>query len=95
MAPATGVPAATTNQSWIVIQGRQFFPKEATLSPGSTVVFYNADSEPQRVRSQDGSLDTGILAAGKASAPITVTGTGTINLSSTTHPEMAGVLNVR
>ncbi|MEB3328393.1 MAG: hypothetical protein VKQ33_04095 [Candidatus Sericytochromatia bacterium] len=93
--PTAGVPAATANQSWIVIQGRQFFPREATVSPGSTVVFYNADSEPQRVRSLDGAIDTGILAAGKASAPITVTGPGTFNLSSALHPEMVGVLNVR
>ncbi|MEB3221148.1 MAG: hypothetical protein VKS61_03625, partial [Candidatus Sericytochromatia bacterium] len=94
-APAAGVPAQAANQAWIVIQGRQFFPREATVDAGNSVVFYNADTEAHAVRSVDGTVDTGSLSPGKASAPVALTTPGALQVTCTTHPGMAGSITVR
>ena len=55
---------------------RSFNPNPAAVPPGKTVVWHNVDSETHRVRLDDGRLDTGNIAAGAFSAPMTLAAAG-------------------
>lgn len=70
---------------------RSFAPNPADAG-GRTVVFRNADTIVHRVRLNDGSIDTGNIAPGATSRPVTMPASGT-NYHCSIHPDMIGAIN--
>ena len=75
----------------VAINGAQSFsPNPATLPAGQRIVWHNIDTVTHRVVLNDGSCDSGNLAPGASSQPMTVD-TGGYHCS--IHPEMIGSIN--
>jgi plastocyanin len=86
--PATGVVTINVVRE----NGAQSFsPNPATLPAGQMVVWHNIDSVTHRVVLNNGSLDTGDLASGASSQPMSInTGSGPYHCS--IHPSMVGTI---
>jgi plastocyanin len=77
----------------VAISGAQSFsPNPATLPAGVQVVWHNVDSVTHRVVLDNGSVDTGNLAPGASSQPMTIGASGAPYHCSI-HPEMIGSIN--
>jgi len=77
----------------VAINGAQSFsPNPATLTSGQRIVWHNIDSIRHRVVLNDGSMDTGNLAPGASSQPMTIGAQGAPYHCSI-HPEMIGSIN--
>ena len=94
-APTT--PTATTSNGVVTIDivrdngAQSFSPNPATLPAGQTVVWHNVDGITHRVVLNSGSLDTGDLAPGASSRPMSInTGGGPYHC--TIHPSMVGTI---
>lgn len=72
--------------------GAQSFSPNPAVAGGQTVVFRNADSVVHRVQLNDGTIDTGNLAPGATSQPVTMPTSGT-NYHCTLHPDMIGAVS--
>ncbi len=72
---------------------RSFSPDPATVPSGQTVVWRNRDTTTHRVVLDDRGLDTGNIAAGAFSAPMTLAVPGPYHCS--IHPEMIGAITDR
>lgn len=84
-------PAGAITINVVGINGNQSFsPNPATVPTGQTVVWHNVDTTTHRVVLNDGKLDTGNLAPGAFSQPMTFGGPGPYHCS--IHPEMVGTL---
>jgi plastocyanin len=70
--------------------GRSFSPNPSTVPPGQTVAWHNVDSTTHRVVLNNGALDTGNIAPGRFSAPMTLTAPVPYHCS--IHPEMVGTI---
>ena len=96
MTPST--PSAAGNAqivtvNVVAIRGAQSFsPNPATLPAGVQVVWHNVDSITHRVVLDNGSVDTGNLAPGASSQPMTIGASGAPYHCSI-HPEMIGSIN--
>ena len=87
-------PGGIVTVSVVAINGAQSFsPNPATLPTGQRIVWHNIDSVTHRVVLNDGSFDSGNLAPGASSAPMTITSTGAAYHCSI-HPEMVGSVNM-
>ena len=74
------------------VDGAQSFsPNPATLPAGQRVVWHNVDSITHRVVLNDGSLDTGNLAPGASSQPMSIN-TVTEPYHCSIHPSMVGTI---
>ena len=69
-----------------------FSPNPATLPAGQMIVWHNVDGITHRVVLNDGTLDTGNLAPGASSQPMTLRGSGS-QYHCSIHPEMIGSIN--
>src|SRR5678810_960660 len=69
---------------------QSFSPNPATVPTGQTVVWHNIDTTTHRVVLNDGKLDTGNLAPGAFSQPMTLGAPGPYHCS--IHPDMVGTL---
>ena len=69
---------------------QSFSPNPATIPAGQTVVWHNIDTTTHRVVLNDGRLDTGNLAPGAFSQPMTLAAPGPYHCS--IHPDMIGAL---
>lgn len=86
--PATG---DTVTIDIVAINGEQSFsPNPATVPDGRTVVWRNVDSTTHRVVLNDRSVDTGNLAPGASSQPMTLTSASGGPYHCSIHPEMVG-----
>lgn len=90
-------PTPTTSNGIVTINivrdngAQSFSPNPATLPAGQMVVWRNVDSITHRVVLNSGSLDTGDLAAGASSQPMSInTGSGPYHCS--IHPSMVGTI---
>jgi plastocyanin len=89
-APGTA-PIVTVNV--VAIRGAQSFsPNPATLPAGVQVVWHNIDSTTHRVVLDNGAVDTGNLAPGASSQPMTIGASGA-PYHCAIHPEMIGSIN--
>ncbi len=68
---------------------QSFSPNPATLPAGQMVVWHNIDTVVHRVVLNDGSVDTGDLAAGAASRPMIINAGG---YHCSIHPSMVGTV---
>ena len=84
-AEATGVDAEIVDFS--------FSPGELSIEVGSTVTWRNGGEAPHTVTAEDGSFDSGMVAAG-GSWSRTFESAGTFAYVCTFHPDMAGVVTV-
>jgi plastocyanin len=71
-----------------------FSPNPATVRVGQTVAWRNADAATHTATANAGGFDTGNIAAGATSAPITVGAAGGFDYHCGLHPTMVGTLNV-
>jgi plastocyanin len=86
-------PAGIVTVNVVAINGAQSFsPNPATLPAGQKVVWHNIDSVTHRVVLNDGAIDTGNLAPGASSSPMTIGSAGGAYHCSI-HPEMIGSIN--
>jgi plastocyanin len=69
---------------------RSFSPNPATVPAGQTVVWHNVDTVIHRVVLNAGGLDTGDIAPGAFSQPMTLAAAGPYLCS--LHPSMVGTL---
>ena len=85
-------PSGVVTINVVGVNGAQSFaPNPATLPAGQMVVWHNIDSIVHRVVLNDGSLDTGNLAPGASSQPMSInTGSGPYHCS--IHPSMVGTI---
>jgi plastocyanin len=94
--PAAPTPAASNGVVTIdvvAINGAQsFFPNPATLPAGQMVVWRNVNNTTHRVVLNDRSVDTGDLAPGTSSRPMTIGAAGG-EYHCSIHPEMIGSIN--
>jgi plastocyanin len=91
--PAAPSASGVVTVNVVAVNGAQSFsPNPATLPAGQTIVWHNVDSITHRVVLNDGSLDTGNLAPGASSAPMTLAAAGG-QYHCSIHPEMLGSIN--
>jgi plastocyanin len=90
--PTPAPPGGMVTINVVSINGAQSFsPNPATLPAGQMVVWHNIDSITHRVVLNNGSLDTGDIAPGASSRPMSInTGGGPYHCS--IHPSMVGTL---
>lgn len=74
--------------------GMSFSPNPATVKAGQTVAWKNNDGTTHTATQDSGAFDTGSIAGGATSAPITMGAAGTLNYHCTIHPSMAGSVSV-
>jgi plastocyanin len=89
--PTSPPPAGAITIDIVAQNGAQSFsPNPATVPPGQLVVWRNLDRETHRVVLNNGQLDTGNLAPGALSQPMTLGGPGPYHCS--IHPDMVGTI---
>ncbi len=93
---AMGTGTATAADVTITIAGmngsNSYSPSPANVKAGQTVAWRNADSIAHTATGNG--FDTGAIASGATSAPITFSTAGTINYHCSFHPSMVGTLSV-
>jgi plastocyanin len=89
--PSSASDVVTVNV--VAIKGAQSFaPNPATLTAGQRIVWHNIDTITHHVVLNDLSVDTGDLAPGASSQPMTIAGGGG-SYHCTIHPDMVGSIN--
>ena len=87
----TPPPAGAITINVVRENGNQSFsPNPASVPTGQTVVWHNVDTTTHRVVLNDGELDTGNLAPGAFSQPMTLVAPSPYHCS--IHPDMVGTL---
>jgi plastocyanin len=88
--PIPTPPSAVVTINVVRENGAQSFsPNPATLPAGQTVVWRNIDNVTHRVVLNNGSLDTGNLAPGASSQPMSINAGG---YHCSIHPSMVGTI---
>jgi plastocyanin len=78
----------------VAINGAQSFsPNPLAVPAGQKVVWHNVDNTTHHVVLNDRSVDTGDLAPGASSQPMTIGGTGDGQYHCSIHPVMIGSIN--
>ena len=91
--PSGGVAPTVVTITITGANGAQSFsPNPATCATGQTVVWRNADSVPHRVEIDELGVNTGNIAPGATSAPMSL-GNVSKGYRCTLHPQMVGALN--
>ncbi|MHB8626198.1 MAG: cupredoxin domain-containing protein [Aggregatilineales bacterium] len=73
---AAAAPALQANTVTVTMQDFAFAPKDITIPVGSSVVWKNAGTKKHTATADDNSFDTGVVAPGASSAPVTFSKTG-------------------
>lgn len=95
----SGTTGGTSASVVVTIGGmlgnQSYSPSPATVSKGQSVAWKNGDTVAHTA-TQDGSggFDTGAIAPGATSAPITMATAGTLSYHCSIHPSMTGTLTV-
>ena len=87
--PQEPVPPVPGPEFDVAIEGFAFEPAEITASVGSTITWYNKDSDIHTVTAQDGTFDSGSLARDDTFS-YTFEQTGTFEYYCILHPYMTG-----
>src|SRR5215510_7971651 len=94
--PTAPTPTGNTNVTTITISGQKgdqsFSPNPAMATTGQSVVWKNADSTTHRIVIPDLGVDTGNIAPGASSAPVSLANVSKAYHCSL-HPSMVGALN--
>jgi len=92
--PVVGVSADLTITITGMNGSNSFSPNPSSIVAGRTVAFRNADNVTHTATADSGTFDTGNIAPGATSAPITMAASGAFNYHCKIHPDMVGTLNV-
>jgi len=90
--PTPGMPGIVTINVVAINGAQSFSPNPATLPAGQMVVWHNVDSTTHRVVLNDRSVDTGNLAPGASSQPMSIAAAGG-QYHCSIHPVMVGSVN--
>jgi plastocyanin len=71
-----------------------YSPSPQVVTAGQTVSWHNADGMTHTATANGGAFDTGNIASGATSNPITMTTTGALAYHCAIHPSMVGALTV-
>lgn len=71
-----------------------YSPSPRVVTVGQTVVWHNADSMSHTATADGGAFNTGSVAPGATSDPITMTTAGAFPYHCSIHPSMTGALTV-
>jgi plastocyanin len=74
--------------------GMTFTPNPATVQVGQTVAWHNSDSIAHTATQDGGGFNTGAIAGGATSAPVTMGSVGNLGYHCSIHPIMTATLNV-
>jgi plastocyanin len=88
--PATSGAGVVTIKIVAIDGAQSFSPNPSSVPAGQVVVWQNVDTVTHHVVLNDRSIDTGDIAPGRSSAPMTMTGG---QYHCTIHPEMIGSVN--
>ncbi len=91
-ATPTPTPSATADVV-ITISGFAFSPASASVSANQTVAWKNMDSVSHTATADGGAFDTGMIASGATSKPMTITASGALKYHCQVHPGMVATLN--
>jgi plastocyanin len=81
-------------QLTVRIQKMAFQGDPAKIKAGDTIVWQNQDRMTHTATADDGSFDTGNIAAGSTSKPITFNKAGDVPYHCEIHPSMTGAVQV-
>src|SRR5262245_8605521 len=94
--PTTPTPTGNTNVTTITISGQKgdqsFSPNPGMVASGQSVVWKNADSTTHRIVIPEIGVDTGNIAPGASSSPVSLANVSRAYHCSL-HPSMVGTLN--
>ena len=96
----TPTPASTPGANAVIVEilgengNMSFSPALASLQVGQQVRWHNADRTVHTATQDGGGFDTGFLAPGATSAPITPSAAGSLKYHCSVHPSMLGALDV-
>lgn len=83
----------------VAIQGNRgnqsYSPNPVTVRVGQTVAWRNADSATHTATQDTAGFNTGSIAPGATSSPITMSAAGTFPYHCTIHPGMVGTITVQ
>ena len=93
--PPSGGGGGGTANSTVSIVGMSFAPSSVTVSVGQSVAWQNTDTITHTATADNGSFNTGNIAPGSTSAPITMSTAGTFTYHCQIHPNMVATVNVQ
>jgi plastocyanin len=71
-----------------------YSPPTVTVKVGDSIAWMNSDSITHTATASNGAFNTGNVAPGSTSAPVTMTTAGTFDYMCTIHPSMTGTVVV-
>lgn len=74
--------------------GLSYSPSPVTVTAGQKVAWKNADNLPHTATADGGAFNTGTIAPGATSSPITMPADGSFPYHCVIHPSMTGTLTV-
>ncbi len=93
--PAGGGGGGSVTVTILGMNGSQSFsPSPVTVKAGQTVAWHNNDVISHTATADNGSFDTGVIAPGSTSNPITMSAAGTFGYHCSIHPSMVGTVTV-
>jgi plastocyanin len=93
--PTQPAPAADVTIEIVANSGNSSYsPSPTTVTVGQTVVWHNAHSMTHTATANGGTFNTGNIAPGGTSQPITMNAQGTFAYHCGLHPSMVGTLTV-
>ena len=93
IAAVAGVGTALAANRGVDIAGFSFSPQELTVAVGDTVTWTNSDAQRHTATADDGSFDTGPIAAATP-ASVTFSTAGTFAYHCKIHPQMTATIVV-
>ncbi len=87
-------PADVTIEIVGIAGTNSFSPNPANVGAGKTVAWHNADSNTHDIVADDSSFNTGNIAPGNTSSPITMHTGGAFPYHCSIHPSMTGTMVV-
>ena len=79
----------------VTIRGFAFMPAGATIAPGESITWSNADGTAHTATSNTGAFDTGVIAVGSTSKTVPFANAGTYAYHCSIHPSMTGTITVQ
>jgi plastocyanin len=98
--PAASTPVPTGGGGGVAadvtigISGFSFTGNPGSVKAGQTVAWHNGDSVAHTATSDGGAFDTGAIAPGATSSPITMSAAGSFSYHCAIHPNMVGSVTV-
>ncbi len=89
----SGDPGVVTINVVAINAAQSFSPNPSSVPAGQKVVWHNVDNVTHHVVLNDRSVDTGDLAPGASSQPMTIGGAGGGQYHCSIHPVMIGSIN--